>query len=122
MANIAVQASGPIAHGLIKTVWASAFGAADTGLPFRGYLVDTLTVRVTGTATTATLVIEGSTDGVTYQTLHDSDGNDLSFAAASLRTEGVNVAESNLPYIRPRTSGGDGSTALVPEFMAQQRE
>lgn len=118
MATVAVQVSGYIAPGLIRTTFASALGDADATAPMRLYNVANLSVQVTGSAAGATCVIEGSPDGVIYDTLHDEDGTDLSFSSGTTpRIE--NVRESSMPYIRARTSGGSGA-ALTVEFMAQQ--
>jgi hypothetical protein len=118
MATIAVLVSGYIAPGLIKTVFVSALGDADSTDPVRLYNIANASVEVKGTAAGATLIVEGSSDGVTYSALHDEDGTDLSFSNATVpRTE--NIRECNMPYIRVRTSGGSG-TALIPTIFAQQ--
>ncbi len=55
----------------------------------------------------ATLVIEGSNDGVTWVTLTDPGGTALSFTAEDLK-----VILENPREIRPRVTAGDGSTDL----------
>lgn len=118
MATVAKLVEAYTAPGRIVTKWAAALGNADDGVPMRLSNVASLQVEVTGTGGGATLIIEGSSDGVLWSTLHDADGTDLSFAAATIpRIE--NVRECTMPYIRPRTTGGSG-TAMVPTFIAQQ--
>ncbi len=55
----------------------------------------------------ATLVIEGSNDGVTWITLTDPGGTALSFTV-----EDIKVILENPQEIRPRVTAGDGSTDL----------
>ena len=55
----------------------------------------------------ATLVIEGSNDGVTWITLTDPGGAALSFTAEDLK-----VILENPQELRPRVTAGDGSTDL----------
>lgn len=68
------------------------------------------TIQVFGTWGSATLVVEGSLDGVNYETLTDPQGNLLSFTTNRIET----VTEA-VRYIRPRTSGGTGTdvTAIL---------
>lgn len=56
-----------------------------------------------------TLAIEGSNDGVNYGVLHDPQGNDLSLDNTGGTVQVLAIAENPL-YIRPRITGGDGST------------
>lgn len=67
-------------------------------------------VQVFGTfGAGGTVVIEGSNDGgVTWATLHDPQGNALSFTAVAFRT-----IDEVSEMIRPRVSAGDGTTALT---------
>ncbi|MBX9697861.1 MAG: hypothetical protein K2X74_00435 [Acetobacteraceae bacterium] len=70
-------------------------------------------VQVAGTfGAGGTLVIEGSNDpdplAATWFTLTDPQGNALSFPAARLEQ----VAEYTR-WLRPRVTGGDGTTALT---------
>ena len=55
----------------------------------------------------ATIVIEGSNDGVTWVTLTDPAGAALSFTSEDLK-----VVLENPQEIRPRVPAGDGSTDL----------
>lgn len=117
MATVAISGNGHTrSHSLICT-WATPMAATDVTVPFQAQFVESAAIRVSGTFDSATLVVQGSTDGVTYQTLHDNEGNDLSFTSA--RTE--SIAECEMPFIRCSTSGGGGSTAIVPVIIANQR-
>lgn len=65
-------------------------------------------VQVTGTFGGATVSIEGSNDGVNYFTLVDPQGNNLSFVTSRLEA----ILEMVL-YVRPKVTGGDGTTNLT---------
>lgn len=65
-------------------------------------------VQVTGTFGGATVTIEGSNDGVNYFTLVDPHGNNLSFVTSRLEA----VLEMVL-WVRPKVTGGDGTTDLT---------
>ena len=80
----------------------------DNGAPLQMSAWQDRTVQITGTFGIAgTIVIEGSNDGVNYKTLRDPGGTALSFTAADLK------AILELPkWIRPRVTGGDGTTSL----------
>ena len=54
------------------------------------------------------MVIEGSNDGTTYYTLNDQANAPVTFAALGLKT----VRDAPL-YMRPRVTGGDGTTAVT---------
>jgi len=87
--------------------WALANGETGNPLEFVSY-VDR-SVQVTGTfGAGGTVVLEGSNDGTNYHTLTDPQGNPLSFTAAGL----LAVTEVCV-FVRPRVTGGDGTTALT---------
>jgi len=65
------------------------------------------TFQVDGTFAGATVVIEGSNDGVNYYTLTDPQGVPLSFTSADIKQ----VLEVVMG-MRPRVSGGTGATAI----------
>src|SRR5262245_36384796 len=67
-------------------------------------------VQLIGTFTTGTLIIEGSNEAspATYATLNDPQGNALS--NTSEKIEGILEITR---WIRPRVSGGNGSTSLT---------
>lgn len=72
-------------------------------------------MQVIGTFGTATLVFQGSNDGVTPATLTDPAGNELSFTAAALK-QIVEVCR----FVRPLASGADGTTDLDVYLHARQ--
>jgi hypothetical protein len=68
-----------------------------------------VTFQVTGTwGAGGALVIEGSNDGATYFTLNDQANVALTMSANALKT----VRDQPL-YVRPRVTGGDGTTSLT---------
>lgn len=75
----------------------------DTGQPLRGPGFTDASYQIDGTFGGATVVIEGSNDGITYFTLVDPFNTPLSFLSAAL----VQVLPICL-WIRPRVSGGAG--------------
>ncbi len=98
-----------LSRGSHKWIW-DAMGDADTGAPLDpnggGISFSDKTVHLIGTDwDSATIVIEGSNDGVTYVTLTDPQGNPLSFTV-----DAMEVILENPLYIRPSSSGGLGST------------
>ena len=93
----------------------SGLGSGDDGLPISYVDYADRTVQVGGTFSGGTVIIEGSLDGLTYHTLTDPVGNDLSYTSADLST----VMEA-VRYIRPRISGGDGSTSITVTMMTRR--
>jgi hypothetical protein len=74
------------------------------------------TFQVEGTfGAGGTLVIEGSNDGINFHTLTDPQGLALSFTGPGLRQ----VVEVTL-QVRPRVTGGDGTTALTVTGLARR--
>ena len=66
-------------------------------------------VQVFGTfGTGGTVTMQGSMDGTNWATLHDPQGNALTFTAAGIKE----VAEV-CPYVRPSITAGDGTTSLT---------
>lgn len=72
-------------------------------------------VQVFGTFGGASVVIEGSNNGTDWATLTDPQGNDLTVSAAKIEQ----VLEVCL-YLRPRISGGDGTTSLSVVVVARK--
>lgn len=65
-------------------------------------------VQVTGTFGGATVTIEGSNDNINFFTLVDPHGNNLSFSTSRLEA----ILEMTL-WVRPKVTGGDGTTDLT---------
>ena len=104
-------------QGVWRTIW-PAMGIADTGTPEQVSRYPEKSVQfgatdpLTGTAGAtfggATGVLEGSDDGVTYFTLKDKFGNNVSTTVAG------RFDLEDVPYfVRPRTSGGSGTNLTV---------
>jgi len=67
------------------------------------------TVHVTGTpGVGGTVILEGSNLLVSYDPLHDPQGNNLTFTAS-----GIEMLTENPKSIRPRVTAGDGTTSLT---------
>lgn len=93
---------------------------SDTGAPLTLPEYADRSVQVKGTfGAGGTVVIEGSNDRKadtpTYATLNDPNGNALSITAAKIEQ----VLESTY-LIRPRISGGDGTTDLTVTIMVRR--
>lgn len=66
-------------------------------------------VQVIGTpGAGGTVIIEGSNNGTDYAVLKDHLGNNLSFTAADIRS-----IDQIVRFIRPRVTGGDGTTSFT---------
>jgi hypothetical protein len=101
----------------VVITWANLTNAgSDSGQPVqRPALVDR-SVQVTGTfGTGGTVVFEGSNDGVNYSTLSNLQGNAISITAAGL----TQVTEASA-WMRPRITGGDGTTSLTVTVCARR--
>lgn len=71
------------------------------------------TVQVSGTfGAGGSITIEGSHDGVAWATLHDPQGNNLTFTAA-----GMKLCAENPLFTRPNVTAGDGTTALDVDIL-----
>ena len=68
----------------------------------------TASVQVSGTIGGATIALQGSNDGVTYTTLKDIAGTDISFTAA-----GYVEFSSAAAFIKPSISGGTSDSIDV---------
>lgn len=65
-------------------------------------------VQIAGTADSSTTVLQGSNDGTNWKTLTDPQGNAIS-TATSLIEQVMELTR----YIRPSSSGGGASQAMV---------
>lgn len=89
---------------ILKYVMASG----DTGIQAQG---DTTlrSIQVFGTfGLLGTVVLEGSNDSTNWATLNDVSGNAISMTSA-----GIRVFQAPVLKIRPRITGGDGTTSLT---------
>lgn len=65
-------------------------------------------IQIDGTFGGATAILLGSNDGVTYLTLKDAFGNDISITTSNALKQITEVCN----FIKPRVTGGDGTTSL----------
>lgn len=87
----------------------TGLATGDTGQPLRGPGFTDASYQVGGTFGGATVVIEGSNDGITYGTLVDPFNVPLSFTAASAPTQVLPICL----WIRPRVTGGAAAAITV---------
>ena len=87
----------------IRSITWSAVTSADPGVAFQApYAMSAVAaVQIDGTFGGATVTLAGSNDDVTYFTLKDLSGNDVSATAAAL----VDLSTAAL-YIKPVVTGG----------------
>lgn len=90
-----------------RITWETLTSANAAGTAFlqAGTSMAVAAVQFTGTFGGATAVLQGSNDGVEYATLRDPQtGTAISFTGADYAEVGTGMA-----FIRPFTSGGDGT-------------
>ena len=104
--------SGFAQRGVYRSVW-TPLGNADSGTPEELAGLPYKSVQFAGTFGGATAVLEGSDDGVTYFTLvgaSPTGGADVLISTTSAqRFDFLDVPN----FIRPRTSGGAGTSLTV---------
>lgn len=101
---------------LLSATWLMTNGR--TGAPFEFSQWANRSVQVFGTfGAGGTLRWEGSNDGVNYSVLTDPQGNNLDFTAAKIEA----VTETTW-WVRPRVTGGDGTTTLTVILFARRAE
>lgn len=108
MATGRVITQTPIPGSYVAT-WTGLL-TAETGV-FADMPVDAATrsVQVSGTFGAAgNVIIEGSNDGTNFFTLN----NALGTALGTITTAALNSIDQNCLFIRPRVTGGDGTTLL----------
>lgn len=87
--------------------WETLTSANSAGRSFqperlRGALA---TVQFTGTFDSATAVLQGSNDGINWETIKDAQSS----LGISMTAAGYAEVQTGFLYIRPSTSGGGGS-------------
>jgi len=88
--------------------WTPLAASGDIGQAVQRTDLSDRTVQVAGTFSGATLVFEGSNDGVNYFTLSNPAGTALSFTAAGLMQ--VTAATA---WVRPHVTAGSGAALTV---------
>ena len=114
LSNIDRQALGGNA---IKAQWGS-LANGDTGAPISACDFADRSMQVEGTfGSGGTAIIEGTNDGIHYETLHDQAGVALSWTSGAIKF----IAESVI-LLRPNVTGGDNTTSLTftGSFRRQQ--
>lgn len=111
--NPTVQDEG---NGFAKFLTYQGLGQGDDGAPLEFPEYPDKTVSVTGTLAGATVVVEGSPDGVTWSTLTNPQGQNIALDALG---ETVTIME-NPRFTRPRVEGGSGSTDCTASFTCSR--
>lgn len=102
----------PTLYGKSSIVTWSPLATGDTGEPLQGVGLSDRSVQFTGTFGGATVVLEGSNDGINYVTLTDPAGVALSFTSAGLK-QLLQITR----YMRPSVSGG-AAVAIICNLLA----
>jgi len=92
----------------VVATWTPLAAAGDVGQPLQRTDLADRSVQVTGTFAGATIVLEGSNDGVNYFTLSSPAGAALSFTAPGL----LQVNEPTA-FVRPHVTLGGGASLTV---------
>lgn len=102
---------------VLAATWTGLTNAtSDSGAPLGQPAWGERTVQVFGTfGVGGTLIIEGSNDGTNWAAVANRAGTALSFTAA-----GINRIQDYPLYVRPRVTGGDGSTSLSVVIAAHR--
>ena len=105
------------ASGVHRTTWTGLLNG-DDGAPQSGVQLPNKSVQVKGTfGAGGTIIMEGSNDGgTTYAVVQDWQGAAISFTAA-----GAKPIATNMSLLRPRVTGGDGTTSLTCELIESER-
>ena len=88
--------------------WTPLAASGDIGQAVQRVDISDRSVQVTGTFAGATIVFEGSNDGVNYFTLSNPAGTALSFTAA-----GFIQVNQPAAWVRPRVTAGSGASLTV---------
>jgi len=92
------------------------FTGLDSGAPAGNFSGADRSVQVEGTfGAGGNVVIEGSNDGVNYETLNDHLGNALNITA-----KGIKSVDQICRYVRPRVTAGDGTTSLTITMLTRR--
>lgn len=101
-----------VANGLAHVMTWAGLVSGDDGVPYEFGQFRDRSVQADGNFGGATLVIEGSNDGVSYTTLRNAFGDPLAFTSPGLQS----VLEP-VRFIRPRVVGG-ASAAINTRLFA----
>lgn len=121
MANIAptsllnVDANGGevMANNTDRVQW--TLGQGDVGLPSKTPTFSDRAVQFSGPFGTASVTLEGTLNGTDYLPLTDPQGNAITKTVAS-----IEAISENAWFIRPKVTGGDGTTAIVCTLLSRR--
>lgn len=119
-------ASNYVEHSVMQTVWpaqpgATALGIADTGSVEQLSRFPVKAFQASGVFGGATVVLEGSEDGVAYFTMTGEATIGGAIVPISLGAAGrFTTTIDNPRFCRPRTSGGDITTAITVTLTSRQ--
>ncbi len=108
MADISPKASVPTSGVTLHTWENVTENDTPVGIKITGAGTVLMAYQVTGTFNSATVVIQGSNDGVNWVNLNDILGNQISVSAA-----GGGEISSSFVYLRPSISGGTSQDITV---------
>ena len=97
---------------VFRVQWTMATG--DTAVPAKLARFADRAIQIGGTFSGATVKVEGSLDGVTWSTLRDGEGLDLT----AITDARIKYIQEPTAFLRPVVSGGDVNTALTITLMA----
>lgn len=88
-----------------------AMAAGDDGQTIDRFDLADRSIQFSGAFSGCTMVLEGSNDGVEWQTLYDPHGVPLSFTAPALAS-----IDPITRWVRPKRTGGTGSSVTATLF------
>lgn len=99
-------------NGAVIYTWAE-LGNADDGAPVSIPYAANNVIQVEGTFGGATCVFEGSNDGTNWHTLHSERISSSASMTLSLTSTALRHVLEQAVYLRPKTSGGTGTSLTV---------
>lgn len=106
MATVALK-SNHVQHSVLQSQW--TVGSGDVGVPDQLSRYPNHSVQMTGTFGGATVLLQGSDDGITWFTLHDVSGADISRTSDG-RFDTIAIVPQ---HVRPSSSSGSGVNVKV---------
>lgn len=114
MATAVARTEPYVGYALSK--WTGLANGESGDTPAADILSGDRVMQVTGTFGAAgTIIAEGSLDGTNWFQLRDPSSTLISFTAAG----GKAILEA-VPFVRPRVTGGDGTTALTCQVSTRR--